>query len=317
MNPMLASDLIPLYTARCVFMVKHAGSTSALCNACDAGDMHKATKASVKCATEDFALTAKHGALAKIQAAFLLHSPAVPPARCQLVGNMIIRIIASYQRVVTSTMIKKSFVKSGQLIPDGSAHQDFLDSKLSLCSTKMTAPQGEAIRAGFPVLVALAKLNGKLTEDEMDVAGIPKHQPGKVLIDKRPKPKDQRPLHNQRTAVVNLEPVLAQFNAYQAAILAKKTKTKSSTKRQRKTSPKQAAQSAQSGGPTEPIQVAAVQRLMARSVPQDTVGLPELPAGFDFLHCGGCGGLLHVPSELAVFDCPVCHVSQDAPAKMK
>ena len=306
MNPMLTSDLIPLWSARGVIMVKHAGSTSALCNACDTGDMHKATKASVKCATEDSALNSKKGAQAKILAAFLLHSPTVPLVRRTLVCNHILRIIASYQRVVTSTMIKKSFMKSGQLIPPGSAHQDFLDSKLALCSTKLTATQGEAIRAGFPALVALAKLKGKLTEAEMDAAGIPKHQPGKVLIDKRAKPKDQRPLHNQRTAVVNLEPVLAQFNAYQAAILAKKTAPKSTSKRRRKTNPKQVVQSAQIDIPAEPISEPAVLRLTSKSVPLDTAGLPELPEGFNFLHC-----------ELATFECPVCGVSQDAPATFK
>ena len=78
MNPMLAPDLIPLCSQRKVLMVKHAGSTSALCNACDAGNMHKATKTSVKHANEESLMGSISGAEPSIEAAFLQHSTGRP-----------------------------------------------------------------------------------------------------------------------------------------------------------------------------------------------------------------------------------------------
>ena len=75
MNPMLESALISMWRERCAIMVKHAASTSALCNACDAGNIHKATKKSTRVATEESALVGKEGVLEQMLAAVRKFSP--------------------------------------------------------------------------------------------------------------------------------------------------------------------------------------------------------------------------------------------------
>ena len=79
---------------------------------------------------------------------------------------MIIRISVSYQQVVTTRFGVDSFVATGQLIPPNSAHKDFLDSKIALCTnrSKLTSVQHTAIRAAFPKCVELVKSHGKITE---------------------------------------------------------------------------------------------------------------------------------------------------------
>jgi hypothetical protein len=305
MNPMLATDLIPLWSQRKVLMVKHAGSTSALCNACDAGNMHKATKTSVKHANEESLMGSISGVEPSIEAAFLQHSSKTAKARRVLVAQMLIQIVAAYKRVLTAGMITKSFVKSGQVIIPSSGFKDFLDSKMAQCTTKMTLQQTQIIRKAFPGLVELAKKNGSISDAEMDEAGIPRHVPDKSLVDKRAKPKDQRPLQNQRTAVVNHGQVLAQFNAYHAARRAKAAASKAAPKRKRKTTGKEVQQS---GGSAGDIQQPPQQLQPPNPVQSVTQVQPPVAEGFGYVQCGACGSIFQAPSAAYTCNCPSCDV---------
>ena len=304
MNPMLESTLIPMWRERCVMMVKHAASTSALCNACDTGNIHKATKRSARVATEESALVGKEGVLAQMLAAFLKHSPSTTPKRRGMVSKMILRIVAAHQRVVTSSMIQHSFIKSGQVLPPGSIFIDFLDSKLALCSTQLTLPDSVAIREAFPSLVELARKNGKVTEDDMDKAVVPKHRPGIELTDKRVKPKDQRALHQQRTVVVNHQDVLAQL----AASTAKKA---TSTGKKKPSSRKPTA--AKKSTTQQPVAVPAVLHLVAKAVPPGSPDVPQRQAGWAYFYCARCPTsdvVMQVKESDTFVKCGACNTEQ-------
>lgn len=213
------------FTNRLVALMKHSASCSALTNALDCGNEHKATKKVSKHATQNDVLEFRKAAQSKLDTLLDTHAKFITTkSRRSMITDRILRIVHAYQKALTRDMIIHSFQKSGQLIREGSVHQDFLDSKLALCTTKLTLVQVQACRVAFPELLAIAKLNGKITEAEMDNAGIPKV---KDSTDRRSKPKDERPLHNQRAAIVNHDKIQAEFNRYQNSpqVVARRAKT--------------------------------------------------------------------------------------------
>ena len=131
-------------------MVKHFASGSAVSNALDAGNIHKSTKKSIKHQRSSAVMEENPVPIQRIQAAIRKHSQQTTPAHSQLVARMIVRIVVSYQQVVTTRFGVDSFVATGQLIPPNSAHKDFLDSKIALCTnrSKLTSVKHTAIRAG-------------------------------------------------------------------------------------------------------------------------------------------------------------------------
>ena len=219
LTPMLLDDAVTSKAKELnVLIVKHFASGSAVSNALDAGNIHKSTKKSIKHQRSAAVMEENPVPIQRIQAAIRKHSPQTTPAHSELVARMIVRIVVSYQQVVTTRFGVDSFVATGQLIPPNSAHKDFLDSKIALCTnwSKLTSAQHTAIRAAFRKCVELVKSNGMITEEEMDELGIPADDElVEGLTDRRVKPKDERPLHNQRGAVVNHAEVHQAFTKYQ------------------------------------------------------------------------------------------------------
>ena len=70
-----------------------------------------------------------------------------------------------------------------------------------------------AMQESFPFLVAKFKLEGKLTETDMDEQNIPSYAGN----DTRSLPKDKRVLHQNRSALINHELVAAEYENYIAA----------------------------------------------------------------------------------------------------
>lgn len=212
------------FSARLVSLMKHSASCSALTNALDCGNPHKATKKVVKHASEDDVHQFKAVSQNKLDGLLAIHAKKISKARRDIICDRILRVVYAYQKVLTRLMILHAFQKSGQLIPKSSTSKDFLDSKLALCKSRLTREQVAACRAVFAELVQIAKTNGKISEAEFDSLGIPKLLfPG----DKRKKVKDKRPLHNQRSAIVNHEYICKEYADYQATptVVARKATT--------------------------------------------------------------------------------------------
>jgi hypothetical protein len=155
-------------------------------------------------------------------------------ARRTLAGNTIIRIVASCRQAVTSTMIKKYFAKSGQLILTGFTHQDLVECETALCSFKCTWAGpiigGQALPASSSCQVQMSdhcSLYGRRRQPQE-----PAGRSGWSAIELSPKCSIS---DNQRTAAVNVKPQLAPFNAHHVAVIAQKPATKSEPKRRRKT----------------------------------------------------------------------------------
>ena len=80
-------------------------------------------------------------------------------ARRTLAGNTIIRIVASCRQAVTSTMIKKYFAKSGQLILTGFTHQDLVECETGSVFIQMHLGRPNHRWTGSPGLVFLPGTN--------------------------------------------------------------------------------------------------------------------------------------------------------------
>ena len=163
-----------------------------------------------------------------------------------------------------------------------------------------------AIRNAFPELVKIAQKNGEVSEEEMGKAGVQKSRTSKELTDKRKKAKNQRPLHQKRTAVVNHEYVLSQFR-----IATSKAKKPPSTRKNVTEKPKNA--STPNSTQVQASAAAPEQRLEAKAVPMDTPELSQTPDGSWLFYCARaptCNVYMQVPPGATFVKCGQCQTDQ-------
>ena len=126
-------------------------------------------------------------------------------AKRSLICDALMQIVYSMQHVLTPEVIKGGYRRIGQ-------YPVSLATAMGRCSRQITARDMDNIREKMPGLVTIFRSTGRLTEEEMDAAGIisVNHEASNS------RPKDDRPLHQQRAVIMNSEHCISQYNNYQA-----------------------------------------------------------------------------------------------------
>lgn len=78
------------------------------------------------------------------------------------------------------------------------------------CTRPISARDMEAMQEAIPDMVQIFRTTGNLTEEQMDAAGI-------VSVNdmaSNARPKDDRPLHQQRAVIMNAEDCIAKYRSY-------------------------------------------------------------------------------------------------------
>lgn len=127
----------------------------------------------------------------KLDAILLEREPQTTKEKRDEFADRAIRVVVALQSMMTKANIIKAFRASGEIPPDG---KDFLDTKMSALQADLSLIDWQAYRDAYEGGVNIMRQKGMLTEADMDALGVPKT----VTNDRRSKPKDQRPLPNQR-----------------------------------------------------------------------------------------------------------------------
>ncbi len=207
-----------------VVRIKGAASCSAVANALDAGNVHKATRGR----HSNLSMAeASHGRESVIQ--YLTETikrelikpgggPLLSPEETRQIVESTFRVVVAYEETLNAKLIKDGFTKAGlirNILTEATEDKfDVLKAQMNLMHLKepLTAEEFESMRKGFPAAVEFWNKHGMLTEDFMDTIHIKKHfDPN----DRRKIVKDARAISHQRTLEMSHAEVDDLFTAQQ------------------------------------------------------------------------------------------------------
>lgn len=156
-----AMDYRQIFNNHNVHIVKHSASFSKHSNALDAGNVHKATKMRVKCASGRKIMAGQEGLQKFMDDLFAENVPHVPSAMRHKAVVACIRIIMAYAQIVTPDMLDHSFIKAGM--------NPMKRFSLFKGIKKLTKVQIESIRVAFPALYQIILKNGCFKEERRNL----------------------------------------------------------------------------------------------------------------------------------------------------
>lgn len=124
-------------------------------------------------------------------------------ARRTLICNSLQQVVYSIQHVLTPEIVKAGYRRIGQFPVSFSM-------TMSRCTRVISWKDMEHMREKLSAMVAIFRSTGVLTESQMDEAGI-------VSVNDEAsngRPKDDRPLHQQRSVIMNGDDCIAQYRSY-------------------------------------------------------------------------------------------------------
>ena len=207
-------QMLALFVEALIDFGKSPASCSATCQSSDASVFFKALKAKLKSVSKEMAA---NGALEKRLKDFiekkLINADGSPhfssERKTQTVGSLLI-----FSYTVKETL-------RGELIRDGYREigQYPLNFRKTMgkCTRQLSTREMEVMEREFPVAVQKFRNKGCITEAEYDEMGI-------VSVNdlaRNQKPKDQRPLQNQRSVIMNMEDCISKYRNYRAEVAAR------------------------------------------------------------------------------------------------
>ena len=205
-RPLMTEDMRKKLSTHLVDVGKTPASTSGKLQSADVGTFFLATKKRLKGLSEsDYA----NGILKRSLTAVMAGREAFSSEKRSKLVDAMMRIAYAIKATVKPEIMRSGFELTGQYP---------LDVRRALAQTQPPISKTEAdhITAQMPVLVEHFRARGKLTEAEMDAVGIPKAHSTNA------KPKDERPLQNQRAALINADETVAQYKDHKAKVQEQK-----------------------------------------------------------------------------------------------
>jgi hypothetical protein len=124
-------------------------------------------------------------------------------ARRTLIGNSLQQVVYSIQHVLTPEIVKTGYKRIGQYTVS------FMTT-MSRCTRPISAVDMDIMQQKLPAMVDIFRSKGVLTESDMDSQNI-------LSVNEEAnnaRPKDDRPLHQQRSVIMNSLDCIAQYRSY-------------------------------------------------------------------------------------------------------
>ena len=185
---------------------KSPASCSAITQASDDSDFFKASKKKlVRIRETDYINQGLDGRIKQIVSGrvTLDGESRFTSAKKLLICNSLQQVVYSIKHVMTPEIVKTGYKRIGQY------PVSFLTS-MSRCSRVISARDMEHMQEALPAMVEIFRTKGILTEEQMDAAGI-------LSVNDEAsnnRPKDDRPLHQQRSVIMNSVDCIAQYRSY-------------------------------------------------------------------------------------------------------
>jgi hypothetical protein len=119
-----------------------------------------------------------------------------------LIINALQQVVYSIKHVLTPEIVKTGYKRTGQFPVS-------FKTTIGRCTRQVTARDMDIVEKALPDMVEIFRTTGKVTEAQMDAAGIFSVNGESI----NSKPKDERALHQQRSVIMNSEDCIAQFRA--------------------------------------------------------------------------------------------------------
>jgi hypothetical protein len=179
-----------------IIYAKHSASYSAKGNALDAGNYFKATKTRSKNVIKSECLRVCISLRRSIDTALKESVGHIPLNKREKICDAVCRIVVSCQNTCNPNILKNGFAKSGQYLYSAEKQGFNFDAKMRCCTKKLTKDELQHMRQKFPELCETFRLQGNVTEKQLDEAKIVK------IDDAKLKDKDARPPHQNRAFVL-------------------------------------------------------------------------------------------------------------------
>jgi hypothetical protein len=119
-----------------------------------------------------------------------------------LIINALQQVVYSIKHVLTPEIVKTGYKRIGQFPVS-------FKTTIGRCTRQVTARDMDIMEKALPDMVEIFRTTGKVTEAQMDAAGIFSVNGEST----NSKPKDERALHQQRSVIMNSEDCIAQYRA--------------------------------------------------------------------------------------------------------
>ena len=129
--------------------------------------------------------------------------PRMTSAKKSLVCNALQQVVYSIKNVLTPEIVKQGYKRIGQFPVS-------FRTSIGRCTRQVTARDMDVMEKELPAMVEIFRTTGKITEAQMDAAGIPSVNSEST----NSKPKDERPMHQQRSVIMNSVDCIAQYRAH-------------------------------------------------------------------------------------------------------
>ena len=124
-------------------------------------------------------------------------------AKKSLICNALQQVVYSIKHVLTPEIVKQGYKRIGQFPVS-------LRTSVGKCTRQVTARDMDIMERELPAMVEIFRSTGKVTEAQMDAAGIPSVNSEST----NSKPKDERAMHQQRSVIMNSVDCIAQYRAH-------------------------------------------------------------------------------------------------------
>jgi hypothetical protein len=124
-------------------------------------------------------------------------------AKKGLICNALQQVVYSIKHVLTPEIVKTGYKRIGQYPVN-------LKASIGRCTRQVTARDMDIMEQALPAMVEIFRTTGRVTEAQMDAAGIPSVNNEST----NSKPKDERPLHQQRSVIMNSQDCIRQYRAH-------------------------------------------------------------------------------------------------------
>ena len=127
----------------------------------------------------------------------------VTSAKKGLICNALQQVLYSIKHVLTPEIVKQGYKHIGQ-------YPVSFRTTIGRCTRQVTARDMDVMERQLPAIVEIFRTTGKVTEAQMDAAGIFSVNSEST----NSKPKDERAMHQQRSVIMNSDDCIAQYRAH-------------------------------------------------------------------------------------------------------
>ena len=198
-------DMLPLLSTTLIDFGKTPASCSAICQSSDVSPFFKAAKKRLA-GLHEGVLYKNDYLIRKLEEIFD-GTQGITNENSKKIIDGLLQIVYTVKSTLTSQVIQDGYIETGQ-------YPLSFERAMSKCTYTFSSSQLAEMKASLPDAVVMFQAKGELTEIDMDELGILDIYASR---EKKPKAKDQRVLHQQRSVLMNKEETIAKYKIYKTA----------------------------------------------------------------------------------------------------